>query len=481
MTGILWYKDDVYLNDGEWNQFAVSELVDVTYTDEVYKPAVFTCTIQNISGGGGLAQSSIAHNGGGSVDGDIIVTRNGHSLSTTDRIYISSESTGDVLARVYEVEKIDNNTFYIRHFEVNPWTGRQHTGSSASRITGKYHNNTGGTLTYVPTGKYSIEAPSVVNPDLTMGQEIIYWHMPEEFDFAGPYSHTGAPTNGLVVAHTAHGYHDGKILQVVNESTSAVADGEYQVWAKETDSYKLRHPKSLDLVNGDDLAGTLHLYLENNAKMFPLFYGTITSLEGTWSPAYGKIIKISAKDHLQYFNNTTVKKIQKAFRDVGERIGSGDTTLAGQPHMGTALKPPVYLDGTKTKPHPTNALLDDVVTETKVSHAIANIVSDFNEGAGLVYTNNSNGALGMLCEKFEPSGFEMTNEELKSGQFKRDLSDVGHKVLRAMQDMAMSDRHVTSNVSTTGVAWSAAGFVYLVCVGYINKLRYSKLIPLPIV
>ena len=31
MSGLLWYRDDSFMEDGDWNQFAVGELIEVTY------------------------------------------------------------------------------------------------------------------------------------------------------------------------------------------------------------------------------------------------------------------------------------------------------------------------------------------------------------------------------------------------------------------------------------------------------------------
>ena len=104
MAGMLWYKDNDYIEGAEWNQFAVGELVEVNYVDEVYKPAIFDCLIQNVSAGGGLSQSSVAHTGAS----PIVVTKIGHGLATTDRITVTDETTGAVIPRIYEVEKINN-------------------------------------------------------------------------------------------------------------------------------------------------------------------------------------------------------------------------------------------------------------------------------------------------------------------------------------------------------------------------------------
>jgi len=446
MAGLLWYKDLNFMVAGAWNQFAINELVEVTYVDEVYKPAEFSCSIQNISAGGGVAQTSVAHDGGdgSTTDGELIVTKISHGLSTTDRVSVSDETTGEVITRIYEVEKIDADTFYLRHFLINPWSNEKNMGSEVNRISG---NGSSGTLTYVPTGKYSMESASVANPDLTMGQEIIYWQLPEKFKRTS-FSHNGA--SPLIVAHTGHGYENGKILQITNENSGAIVDGEYQVSNKDTDTYRLKHIKSGEELNGvGSLAGTFETYVTDSNVGYPLFYGTIVDLEEAWSPAYGKVIKLRAKDNLQFLNNTTVKKIQKSFRTTGEVIGGVNSGEGKDYHMGASLKAPVYLDGTK--------LDGSSQVETKVSDALANIVSDFNEGAAPVYTDNTNGSQDFFVEKFEDSGFVMSDEELASGQFKRDLSDVGHKVLRAMKDMAMSDRHVTASGSGNDQAWDISG------------------------
>jgi len=463
MAGFLWYKDRTYLSDAEWNQFSVGEVADVSYTDVVYKPAVFEATIQNISAGGGLGHSLVAHNTA-STRAPIIVTKSSHGLNTTDRISVSADSTGQIIPRIYEVEKIDGNTFYIRHFAVNQWSGQKEEGSEVNRILGQVVP-ANGTLTYTPTGKYSIESSSVANPDLTMGLEIIYWHMPDEFNSAGPFAHNGA--SPLVVTDNGHGYRDFQIIQVLDETSGAIEDNAYQVVSKTTNTYQLRHVKSSVAVNGTGTSpattGTLRTYVDNNATAFPLFYGTITSLEESWSPSYGKIIKLQAKDHLQFFNNTTVKKLQIRFRDEGELIGGPAQDVGEQYHMGSELEAPIYLDGKKGYYNTASPPVFQV-TETKVSDAIGNMVSDFNEGAGLIYTDNLNGSIGASSAisnigqpKFEDSGFEMSMNELASGMFKRDLADSGHKVLRAMQDMAMADRHVTAVGTHTGKVWSCGG------------------------
>jgi hypothetical protein len=315
-------------------------------------------------------------------------------------------------------------------------------------------NGSGGTIKYTPTGKYSIESVTVSNPDLRMGQEVIYWHIPEEFQIAGPFNHDGSASSSgvdpLIVTHTAHGYANGKILQLVGETTGTVDDGEYQVSDQTTNTYKLKTIKSKTYLKGSGNAGTISRYADDSNVSYPLFYGTITNLSEEWHPAYGKLIKFQAKDHLQFLNNTSVKQILKTFRTIGERIGGGnDEGGAAHRMQAGSTQSPIYLDGAKVDG-------DSDVVETKVSHAVANIVSDFNEGAGFIHTNNQNGDDDFGDYKFEESGFEMTQEELKSGMFKRDLSDVGHKVLRAMQDMAMSERHVTVDASSATATWAVA-------------------------
>ena len=457
MAGYLLYRDTTHLSNAEWNMLDVSELIDLNYVDEVYKPAVFSCTIQNVSAGGGLSQSSVAHDGGdgSSTDGELIVTKSGHGLVTGDRVTVSNESTEEVIPRIYEVEKIDSSTFYLQHFTINPWSNQKHTGSAVTRIVG---NGSGGTLSYVPTGKYSVEAISVANPDFTMGQEVIYCHMPEKFTKGGPFNHDGQ--SPLVVSSVGHGHTAGKLIQIVNESTGALPDGTYQISDPNADDYKLRHIKNYTEYNGNGTGGTIRTILESTIEQaYPLFYGTITNLEETWTPSYGKVIKLQAKDHLQFFSNTTVKKIQKKFRTTGEKIGSPNQEQGESYRIGAGLKAPVYLDGKKLND------AGDAVSENKISDAIGNMVDDFNEGSATIYTDNlagqisSSGTSSLGNKKFEDSGFNMTGNELLSGQFKRDLSDSGHRVLRAMQEMAMSDRHVTASGtgSAPGTTWAASG------------------------
>jgi len=430
MPSFLEYKDNVNPIPGkEWEQLAIHELVEVTYTDEVYKPAKLSFTVQNVSAGGGIAHASIAHDGEDDGTG-LVVTNTAHGLSTNDRITITAESTGTVEAKVYIIEKISNNTFYIKHFSRNPWTGEKHQGGLVSRVNG---NGSSGTLSYVPTGKYSIETIDVANPDFKMGQEVMWWHVPENFNISGPYTHTGA--SPLVVTHTAHGFSVNDVLQITDENTGSIPDGAYRVsFVLNANLYRLKKAKTGEELNGNGSTGSLNLYFETNTIGFPVFYGTITSLEESWSQ-YGKIIKLEAIDHLQFLANTTAKKIMKNLRDAGEaeKMGGADPDVGKADRIAKELPKAIYLDGSKS-------------AENKFSVAIANIINDFQDGSATIYTDNANTGGGGLIgqEKFEASGFAMTPDELDSGQFARDISSVGYKVLRVMQDMAMADRHVTT-------------------------------------
>jgi hypothetical protein len=436
MASFLEYRDNTY-HSGLWNQLGIHELVEVRYVDEVYKPAKLSFTVQNASAGGGIAHASVAHDGEDDGTG-LVVTNNGHGLSTNDRITITAESTGTVEAKVYVVERINNNDFYIKHYSRNPWTGEKHQGGLVSRVDG---NGSVGTLSYVPTGKYSIETIDVANPDFHMGQEVMWWHVPENFNTSGPYTHTGA--SPLVVAHTAHGFSVDKILQITSESTGVIPDGEYRVSnVPNANSYRLQKIKSEDELNGTGTAGSLSLYFETNTIGYPVFYGTITSLEEAWSQ-YGKIIKLEAVDHLQYLANTTAKKIMKVLRPAGEaeKMGAADPEVGQKERIAQELPKAIYLAG------------DPKNDENRFSLAIANIIDDFQDGSAPIYTDNGNkddapNSIG--TEKFESSGFIMTPDELASGQFSRDISTIGYKVLRVMQDMAMADRHVTTVHSSLG-------------------------------
>ena len=137
-----------------------------------------------------------------------------------------------------------------------------------------------------------------------MGQDVLYWHMPDEYTMS-EYAHDGA--HPLIVTHNGHGYDNGKILQIARENTGAIPDGEYQVANKSTNTYQLKHIKSGEELNGVDviprIPGVFSLYGEGvSDAMYPLFYGTITSLEESWSSSYGKIISFQARDHIQFLS-----------------------------------------------------------------------------------------------------------------------------------------------------------------------------------
>lgn len=448
MASFLQYRDNQY-NTGGWNVLAIKELINVEYTDEVYKPAQLKVTIQNASAGGGIAYSSIAHDGGAaSSDDEIKINNTGHGLSDNARISITAESSGQIEAGVYIVDRIDANNFYVKGYSRNPWTGEKHQGGLLSREVGD--GSTSGTLSYVPTGKYSIETVDVASPDFHMGQEVMWWHVPENYTLSGPYTHTGA--SPLVVSHSSHGFSTGDIRQFVDENTGMVLDGEYRVNVVNSNSYTLEDVKSTDAVNGNGTGGELSLYYETETIGFPLFYGTISSLEEGWSTQYGKIINLEAKDHLQFLGNTSAKKIMTNLRPPGnaEKMAAADGLDENMERIAVELPEVTYLDGVGY-----DATRDD--NEDRFSVAVANIIDQFEEGAGRIYTDNGNrpnqrNNIGK--QKFEESAFVLSETELKSGQFKKDISNSGHKILRVIQDIAMADRHVTiAGATRTSKTW----------------------------
>mgnify|MGYP003633153355 FL=1 len=432
---ILDFWDESLNSDtGGWNSLAVSELVDTSYNDEVYNPASISLRVQNRSAGGGVAYSGIAH----SSASPTVVTNNAHGLETKDRITVTTESSGAIEPKIYGVEKIDANTFYIKNYLEDPRTGQRHLGGDSARVDGDGTSTP--TLSYVPTGKYSIQTSDVDEPDFFLGQEVVLWHFPDGFEKTSTYSHNGN-TTAIVVTYSSHTHVTGDIVQVVDEDTGYVSDDSYMVEKVDTNTFKLLKTKSQVYVKGSGVSGNLAFYYKSKSAGFPLFFGPITELQESWDTRYGKIIEIRAKDRLQFLANTTAKAILK---DVSAS-GSGEI-MGNVPRMGNAIPRLVYLDGS-------------VATENKFSEAIAAMTDDFAEGNNIIHTDNSNGASTFTAdaEKHEASGFVLTSDELASGNFAKDVSESNHKVLRVMQQLSMQDRHYTSSGSGTDSGYGSGG------------------------
>ena len=429
------WDESLNSGNGAFNSIAVGELVEVSYQDEVYKPAEIKVTIQNRSAGGGVAYSGVSH----SSASPTIVTNNGHGLETNERISVTAESSGAIETKIYGVEKIDANTFYLKHYRQDPLTGIAHLGDDSDRINGD--GTPTPTLSYVPTGKYSIDSVDVNEPDFSMGQQVVMWHFPEGFTKTSSFVHDGN-ASAITITYTSHPFADGDILQVVDETTGAVADDAYMVANETTNAFELTKVKSGASVGGTGTAGTLALYFNTKVEGFPLFLGTITNLQEEWHVAYGKTIGLEAKDHLQFLANTTAKAFNLSVAAEGETIGSA-------PRMAAAVERLTYLDAD--------------AAQDRFSQAISQMVDDFSEGTNVIHTDNTvDGSTSFTAdaEKHEASRFVLTSDELTNGNFKKDISETNYTVLRVMQQLAMQDRHMTKVSPATGAAYgSGAGAV----------------------
>tara|TARA_R110000851_G_scaffold333525_1_gene514409 strand:+ start:4450 stop:8268 length:3819 start_codon:yes stop_codon:yes gene_type:complete len=436
-TLLDFWDESLNSNTGGWNSLAVSELVDVVYDDEVYKPASISIQIQNRSAGGGLAYTNIPH----SSASPTVVTNNAHGLETNDRITVTSESSGELELKIYGVEKIDVNTFYLKHYHEDPRTGLAHLGGESERVDGD--GSSSPTLNYTSTGKYSVQTAEVYDPDFYLGQEVMLWHFPNGFTKTDTYSHNGS-VHALNITYPSHPFSNGEIVQVVDEDTGAVSDDSYMIKNETTNAFNLNKVKNGSTIVGNGNAGNLAFYFKNKSAGFPLFFGAITDVQESWSPGYGKIIVIKAVDRLQFLNNTTAKAFIKDIASSGETIG-------GTPRSGASIPRLSYLTGQ----------VGDS-SGNRFSTALATIVDDFAEGANIIHTDNTvNGSTAFTsdAEKFEASGFVLTANELASGNFIKDVSESNHKVLRVMQQLAMQDRHYTSSGSGTGAAYGSGSSV----------------------
>lgn len=425
---IQYWDKDLNNSAGAWNMLAVHELVQVEYEDEVYKPSIVKATIQNVSAAGGLPQSNLSHNSGT----PLIVTNEGHGLHTGARVTVTSESSGAVEQKVYSVEKIDADSFYLQHYEYDPRTGTKHQGGVSARINGD--GSATPTIDYVPVGKYNIETTDVDSPDFHMGQGIVLWHVPETFSRGGPWSHDGA--SPVVITHTSHPYSDDQIVQMVGDTQGTILDGGYKLANSTTNTYELTHVKSGEAVNGNGTAGQIYTYFDHLSVGFPIFYGTITELSEEYSNQYGKVIVFTAKDHLQYLANVTAKRINNAVAAAGEKIGT-------DPRMPKMLPDLVYLHGAGS--------------QSRFSEAVAQMITDFEDGDAVIHTDNTNGTSSFSSgsEKFEQSGFVLSADELASTQFAKNISETNFKMLRIMQQLSMQDRHTSTTGSKVGALYGA--------------------------
>lgn len=436
-TVVDFWDESLNSDNGGWNSFGVHEVVEVRYEDEVYRPAQVELVIQNKSAGGGIAYSGVSHTGNASTG--VVVTNNSHGLDTGQRVTVTTEDTGAIEYKIYTVETIDINTFYLRHYAFDPKTGLKHMGAETGRVNG---DGTPGTLTYVPTGKYSIETTDVNEPDITMGQAIVLWHFPEGFNKTSTYTHDGN-TTAITVNYTSHPFADDDIIQVVDDDTGAISDDSYMVATSTVNTFKLKKIKSRVSVAGNGNAGNLAFYFNTKVEGYPLFYGLISEMQESWSAAYGKTLTLTATDHLQFMKNTTAKALNNSVVDTA---GAGET-IGDDPRQADSLTRLTYLSG--------------VGSQTRFSEAIAQMVADFGEGDNAIYTDNTvNGTTSFTvdAEKHEASGFFLTADELDSGNFEKDISETNYPVLRVMQQLAMQDRH-SRGLSATGAFYGSGSNV----------------------
>ena len=413
-----YWDEELAVGEGGWNSLGVGELVEVSYEDEVYKPAFLKVTISNASAAGGIAFTGIAHDGAS----PIIITNAAHGLDTGDRIGVSSENTGQIESKIYGIEKINDNTFYIKHFDEDPRTGEKMLGGNSARITGDGTSGSG-TLTYAPVGKYGIETTSIADADFYMGQKVMLWHFQEGFN-PTQFSHDGNASS-LSITYNAHPFEDGEIVQVVDETSGTVIDGAYKVANESTNAFELVKINNDVPVVGNGTAGKLKLYFIKKSEGFPLFLGGISDLQESWRPGYGKVIELTAKDFFQNLDNEPTQEILKEISSGGEKMGA-------DPRMGLTIPPLVYMH--------------EAGSQDKYSDVVAAISNDFAEGDSEIYTDNTvqgSTAFTSGAEKFEDSSFSLTADELASTNFKKDLSDSKKPVLRVMQQFGMQDRHVS--------------------------------------
>ena len=463
VTSILNYWDKssgLSTGPGGWNYLDLHELVEVTYTDEVYKPAEIVVTIQNTSASGGVPQLTKAHSNGASAA--TIVTNANHGLKERDRITLTAETSGKIELKVYEVEVINTDTFYLIHYNSDVRSGVKSQGGTLGRVKGD--GTASRTLSYVPTGKYAIETPDVARPDFYTGQELLLWSIPETFTKGGPYAHDGA--SPIVINHPSHPYLDGEIVHFTDDTQGTVVSGGYEIYAKTANHYKLKYTKSGVVVNGNGNSGTIATFHDTDTVGYPLFYGTVTDTDQHYHPSYGKTIILKAKDNLQFLANTTAKRLITGTKLAdgsghGEKIGSA-------PRMTTSIPDLKYLSGAGS--------------QQRFSEAVAQIVDDFSEGGkSIIYHDNTNGsgAFDSDAVKFQQSGFALTLDELGSGNFKKDLSDTNFKILRVIQQLGMSDRHTSTTVAVTGAAYGSTDATSAVTItksGALGALSENELV-----
>tara|TARA_R110000851_G_scaffold161659_1_gene305401 strand:- start:308 stop:4162 length:3855 start_codon:yes stop_codon:yes gene_type:complete len=452
-------KSTEVIGPGGWDYLDLHEVVEVTYKDEVYKPAEIVVTVQNTSASGGVPQLNKSHS---NLVTATVVTNANHGLKSRDRVTLTEETSGNMELKVYEVEVINTDTFYLRHYWSNPGTGVKAQGGRYHRVQGD--GTADRTLSYVPVGKYQIESPDVARPDFYMGQELILWNIPETFTKGGPYAHDGA--SPLIINHPSHPYADGKIVQFTDDTQGTVVSGGYEIFDKSTNHYKLKHKKSKVVVNGNGNSGTISTFHDTDTVGFPIFYGTVTDLEERYHPSYGKTIVMKAKDHLQFLANTTAKRLITETKTAdgsghGEKVGSA-------PRMTTEVPDLTYLSGAGS--------------QQRFSEAVAQIVDDFSEGGkSIIYHDNTNGsgAFDSDAVKFQPSGFALTSDERDSGNFKKDLSDTSFKILRVIQQLGMSDRHTSTTLAVTGAAYGSTDSTSAVTItksGALGALNENELV-----
>jgi len=298
------------------------------------------------------------------------------------------------------------------------------------------------------SGTYSVEGEGD-NPTFKRFQPIRLFHAPRALYTQG-IAHDGNAGADVVFTLATHGLSDGDQIDLINESTGSMADDTYEIKAVPSVNTFTLYARSLDYPNkwiadvrGTGDSGTIILSHTANQFFYPLFFGRIESVDVSYSDQVGKQISIRALDYLAGLKDEIITAslneapvIQEAFNVTSTKKG----TATGQ------FKGVTYPASTDTTSH-------------KLSETIKSIITDWSYGKDLFTDNTYDGSTDIGASKFEPSSFEFHGGD--DGKF-RHFAGRETKVLNAMRNVAMSERHAGSTGAVGGAgAPVTANIVYI--------------------
>ncbi|MAG28297.1 hypothetical protein CMI47_22460 [Candidatus Pacearchaeota archaeon] len=277
----------------------------------------------------------------------------------------------------------------------------------------------------IASGIYTVEG-EVDNPTFHRFQPIRIFHNPRAL-YTDVIAHDG-DGSGITFTLSSHGLLVGQFINVMNESTGAMADGTYKVRAVTTNTFTL-FKKGVGTsatsrlysytVAGTGDSGTVVMVVKSEYSTYPIFFGRIDSVDVNYSDQIGKTINITASDYLA---NLQGELITRSF--VTPPLNPEDFS---QTSMEAGTEVGKYQEVT--------------YDNQKLSDTIKEVVTDWSYGRDIFTDNTYDGTNSLGEAKFEGSSFEFAAQDEAAI---RRFAGRDTKVLDAMKNIAMTERHAAA-------------------------------------